>query len=315
MTLDFSRIATAVDVPRMQAARAVIVGAGGSAGLANNLVRCGLGRLTLLDFDHVAASNMARQDHDAEFIGAPKVEAMAVAAKRTNPDVEVRTIERDVLEMTEAEIEDVFGDADLIVNATDSFEASAFGNRIALKFGIPSIWIGLYPEGRAGEVIWWYAGIIACFRCLCSKRYATHVRAAAEGRKLDPVSDGCTIFDITLLDAIAGMIAVGLLTRGAKNRFGRLIDQLGDRNFIQVQLDPTWQLNGRNPVREFLGIAPDNDTFFAWNTVVRRDPDGGNPPCPDCLRFRPSRADSIPRMSVPQPWPLAQRLPPEGSFA
>ncbi len=309
----FSRIKSSIDVLRMLLAHVLVVGAGGAAGLANNLVHCGLRRLTLTDFDHVTPSNIGRQAHDAEFIGRPKVEAVAVAARRTNPDVDVRTLERNLLEMTDAEIDEVYGDADLLIFATDSFAAQARGNEIAVRLGKPAIWVGLYPGGQAGEVIWWHPGIAACFRCLCSKRYAAHERAAAEGRTLDPASDGCTIFDITLLDAIAGMIAVGLLTRGADNRFGRLIDQLGDRNFIQVQLDPLWQLNGRNPIREYLGVAPETDTFFAWNTIARRDPDGGNPPCPDCQHFRNRSENLIPPTPVRATTNIAQRLPPEKS--
>src|SRR6202022_3652177 len=57
-----------------------------------------------------------------------------------------------------------------------------------------------------------------------------------EGRSLDPGSDGSDILSLQFLDSIAGQVAVGLLTHGADNRFGRLIDQLGDRNFLQVNL-------------------------------------------------------------------------------
>ncbi len=308
----FSRIKPNIDVARMQSSHVAVVGAGGAAGKVNHLVRCGLRRLTLVDFDTVTASNIGRQAHDAEFIGRPKVEAVAIAARRTNPDVDVRTLICNLLKMTDEEIDSVFGDADLLIFATDNFAAQARGNEIALRLGKPALWVGLYAGGQAGEVIWWKPGL-PCFRCLCENRYAAHARAAAEGRTLDPVSDGCTIFDITLLDSIAGMVAVGLLTQGADNRFGRLIDQLGERNFIQVQLDPLWQLNGRNPVREYLGVAPETDTFFAWNTVARRHPEGGDPPCPDCVRWR-NRSTHVPHSRPIRATTLIpQRLPPERS--
>ena len=50
------------------------------------------------------------------------------------------------------------------------------------------------------------------------------------------------------------MIAFGLLTQGAANRYGRLIDQLGDRQFLQIKIDSTWDWNGRDIVREKLQI-------------------------------------------------------------
>jgi len=287
--MDFSRIDSVIDIERMQCVEITVFGAGGSAGLTNSLVRSGARRFNLFDPDCVTSSNIARQAHDAEFLETPKVEALAAALYRTNPDVDVRRFVRDITTMTDAEIDEAAGASDLLINATDSFRASARGNEIALRLGIPALWVGLYPKGLAGEVIWWTPQIDACHRCLCAKRYAAHEQAAATGRSLDPSSDGCTIFDITLLDSIAGMIAVSLLTQGANNRFGCLIQQLNDRNFIQVQIDPSWNFNGRNPIRELLGVASDSPAFFAWNTIVRSDPDRGQLPCPDCERFRGHR--------------------------
>ena len=45
---------------------------------------------------------------------------------------------------------------------------------------------------------------------------------------------------------------MGLLTRGSANRYGRLIAQLGDRNFLQVKIDPSWTWKGRDIIREQL---------------------------------------------------------------
>ena len=126
-------------------------------------------------------------------------------------------------------------------------------------------------------------------RCLTASRYRAHERASQGGARLDPPSDGATIFDIQYLDAIAGMLAIGLLTRGAANRFGRLIDQLGDRSFLQVKIDPTWTLKGRDIVAEQLGIPEGHDPYFSFCTIARRDPDRGAAPCHDCERFRGHR--------------------------
>ena len=284
--MDFSRIASAIDIEWMQAATISIIGAGGSAGLAASLVRSGGRRFKLFDPDVVTSSNIARQAHDTVQLGIPKVEALANMLRRINPLVEIETYDDDPTTWPVDEIALVLGSSNLLINATDRFTAHAWGNTVALRFGIPALWVGLYPCGLAGEVIWWNESIDACYRCLCAKRYSAHAQATASGKSLDPVSDGCTIFDISLLDSIAGMIAVGLITRGADNRFGRMIDELGNRNFIQIQLDSSWSHAGRNPIRELLGVAHDNSHYFAWNSIVRADPDQGRLPCPDCERFR-----------------------------
>lgn len=205
--------------------------------------------------------------------------------RQINREAEVHGLPVDVTTLSEEEIDAHFGDCDLLLFCTDSFKAQAFGNEMALRLRIPTVWVGLYRGGRAGEVIFWHEDLSSCFHCICASRYQAHERAETQGVRLDPPSDGADIFAIHFLDSIVGMISLGQLTRGADNRFGRLIDQLGDRNFLQVKIDPTWDLRGHDVVREQLGIADNCDAYFAWNTIARRDPDGGQPPCPDCVKY------------------------------
>jgi hypothetical protein len=100
------------------------------------------------------------------------------------------------------------------------------------------------------------------------------------------------VLAVQFVDSIAGMILVGLLTADADNFYGRLINDLGDRNFLHVKVhDWTWR--GRDVIREQLGIGETCDAFYAWNTAARRDPTGGEPPCPDCIKHlgrRPAAA-------------------------
>lgn len=284
--MDLSRIAAVMNVTRLPTACVAVFGTGGSSGLVLNLARCGVGRFKLFDFDVVSPSNVARQHHDVVDVGRSKAAALADAIRRINPEANVEVSVENFLEMEALPLGEHVAQSDLLIFGTDRFAAQARGNQLALRYGVPALWIGLYEGGTAGEIIFWHRDIDACFRCLCAKRYAAQAVAEKEGRTLDPSSDGATIFDVTLLDAIAGMLAIGLLTRGGDDRFGRLIDDLGNRNFLQVQLDPGWNLGGVNPVRKYLGIADDNRAFFAWNAIVRADPDRGIPPCEDCVKFR-----------------------------
>lgn len=284
--MNFERIAGVIDITRMQSARVALIGGGGSVGLAGDLVRSGLGHIDLYDFDVVAPENLARQAHLAGHIGLPKVEAVARQLRAIHPQVDVSCQQLDFTQLSELEWQSQFSGVDLLIFATDRFTAQAKGNELALCCGIPALWIGLYAGGQGGEVIFWHPDLPACYRCLCANRYTAHAAEQAAGGTIDPASAGATIFDIHYLDAIAGQLAVGLLTRGADNRFGRLIDQLGDRNFIQVKIGPDFAWRGRDVLREQLGVPADHDTFFAWNAAVRRDPDGGNLYCPDCAKYR-----------------------------
>ena len=67
---------------------AVIAGAGGlGSNVAAMLVRAGVGRLTLIDPDTVAASNLNRQFYFRDQVGQPKVSALADNLRRINPGV------------------------------------------------------------------------------------------------------------------------------------------------------------------------------------------------------------------------------------
>lgn len=235
--MNFLLIRSCIDVDQMQRSKVVLIGAGGSVGLACNLARSGVRVFHIYDFDIVTEENIPRQGHSFTAIGTKKTESLATEILRINPDSIVRCYNRDVTTMTDDEQAAVFSSAHLLIDAADSFKAQSFGNEIALKFKVPAIWIGLYAGGGAGEIIFWDRDILPCYRCLCAKRNFAQEQAVAERRSLDPSSQGCTINDITLVDAIAGGIATGLLTRGADNRLGRLIYQLNGRNFIQVQLE------------------------------------------------------------------------------
>lgn len=303
--MDYSRIHPSIDVERLQRSRAALIGTGGGRDLACDLVRSGLGAIDLYDLDAVEDVNLARQGFGIADVGLTKVEATARAVRAINPAVVVNTSTADITRMSDVEIAQRFHNIDLLILATDRFAAQAQGNRIALRLAIPTIWAGLYAGGLGGEVIAWHTGLDACFRCLCARRYEAHAEATLQGRRLDPPSHGATIFDVHLVDAIAGQLAIGLLTRGSDTRYGRLIDGLGDRNFIQMKIDPGFEIGGRDVVRSLLDIAPESESYFTWNTIVRRDPDNGQLPCEDCHRFRGHRF-----VHSAAGW---QRLKPQGS--
>ncbi len=226
----------------MQQSHVTVVG--GAIGLTQDLVRSGLGNVTYVDYDLVDASNPARQDFNTTDIGRYKAQTLAANLKRINPDVEVNYLLRDFCEIDEDEFDAQFGQTDLFIFATDFFPAQARGNQQALRLGKPAMWIGLYQGGRAGEIVYSKPGVTAaCYRCVCSSRYEAF---ANQGRlPSNPTvipSTGGTILDLHLIDAVAGQIAVGLVTSGADNRMGRLIQQLGKRNLLQIKIDPEYRL-------------------------------------------------------------------------
>jgi len=134
----FSRSEALLGEPAMErlaAAHVLLVGVGGvGSWCAEALMRTGLGRITLVDDDLVAESNINRQcPATVGTVGRKKVEAMAERLRTINPDCEVK--ER--FERFET-FEDGEG-VDVIVDAIDSVVCKAELILGATGSGIPLV--------------------------------------------------------------------------------------------------------------------------------------------------------------------------------
>jgi len=80
---------------RIRGAHVAVIGIGGvGSWAAEALARSGVGRLTLVDLDHVAESNINRQIHALDTtVGQAKVQAMRDRIARINPACDVHGIE------------------------------------------------------------------------------------------------------------------------------------------------------------------------------------------------------------------------------
>lgn len=89
------RLYGAAAAQRIRAAHVAVVGVGGvGSWAAEALARSGVGRLTLIDLDHIAESNINRQIHALEpTLGQAKVLAMRERIAQINPDCVVQCIE------------------------------------------------------------------------------------------------------------------------------------------------------------------------------------------------------------------------------
>jgi tRNA A37 threonylcarbamoyladenosine dehydratase len=90
-----SRLYGAAGAAKIRAAHVVVVGMGGvGSWAAEALARSGVARLTLIDLDHIAESNINRQIHAlGSTLGQSKVQAMRERIADINPDCQVNGIE------------------------------------------------------------------------------------------------------------------------------------------------------------------------------------------------------------------------------
>ncbi|MDX9854537.1 MAG: sulfur carrier protein ThiS adenylyltransferase ThiF [Tenuifilaceae bacterium] len=97
-----------------------IAGAGGlGSNIAQALVRAGVGRLIIADFDVVSESNLNRQFYFADQLGRYKVEALKENLLRIRPEV---TVEIHNLHLTSQNIPVIYPTVDVMVEAFDVAE-------------------------------------------------------------------------------------------------------------------------------------------------------------------------------------------------
>lgn len=108
---------------RIRAAHVVVVGVGGvGSWSAEALARSGVGKLTLIDLDNVAESNINRQIHAlTSTVGMAKVDAMRERIAQINPYCDLRTIEDFVT--PENWLDFLPPDADAVIDACDQVKA------------------------------------------------------------------------------------------------------------------------------------------------------------------------------------------------
>jgi adenylyltransferase/sulfurtransferase len=150
---------------RLLDAHVALIGAGGvGAPAIQYLAAAGVGRLTVIDDDAVALSNLQRQVlYGTDDVGAPKVDAAAAAIARLNPDV--RVSRRAMRIGTDNAAALLFG-FDVVIDGSDNFATRLAVADAALERRVPlvSAAVGQF-DGQLGVFRGWEAGK-PCYRCL-----------------------------------------------------------------------------------------------------------------------------------------------------
>jgi tRNA A37 threonylcarbamoyladenosine dehydratase len=109
---------------RLRAAHIAVIGIGGvGSWAAEALARCAVGRLTMIDMDHIAESNTNRQIHAlGDAYGQSKVLAMAARIAAINPACEVHAVDDFV---TAENAADLIHGYDFVLDCIDEVRAKA----------------------------------------------------------------------------------------------------------------------------------------------------------------------------------------------
>jgi len=283
----------------------IFIGTGAISFIVEQFIRLGIIRAHLFDNKTVRLKNLVAQNFCHEDIGSPKPEALkrrllACQFEKNNPNIPSLQVNTygDFLAISDEEIERIIenerseGRQVIIVMASDYHPVQAKGNRIALKFGIPAFWVGIYRMAKAGEIIFYVPGYdLPCYRCITGTRYqffdksrlSNHLKGNFGGAGR---SSGLPMA-ATFIDSILSFLIVGLIHIDIEeNQHAKLVRRLLNekRNFIQCQLDPDYLLNdSENIFSQIQG--PD---LIAFNTIFQREKQKN-----DCLDCRPFAINSV----------------------
>jgi len=153
---------------KLASAHVALVGCGATgAAAASLLARAGVGTLTLIDRDYVEESNLQRQvlfDEEDARLAVPKAEAARRKIALFNSEI---TVHAQIHDLVPANIHELLGSADLILDATDNFETRYLVNDYAVEQGKP--WIYAAAIGAYAVTMNVLPGETACLACIFPK--------------------------------------------------------------------------------------------------------------------------------------------------
>ncbi|WP_412470774.1 ThiF family adenylyltransferase [Halobacteriovorax sp. RT-2-4] len=141
----FSRnigLITQEDQDKLQGASVLVCGVGGMGGVASEvLVRMGIGKIKIADFDRYEPHNSNRQIHcNAKNYDRYKVDVLEEEFRSINPNLKIKSFNEGV---TKDNIEDLLDDVDIVINGMDEMFYSLILERAARRKNITIVdaWI------------------------------------------------------------------------------------------------------------------------------------------------------------------------------
>jgi sulfur-carrier protein adenylyltransferase/sulfurtransferase len=164
---------------KLKAGSVLVVGAGGlGSPVSLYLAAAGVGRIGLVDFDEVDASNLQRQVlYGASDVGRPKLEAARDRLQDLNPEI---AIETHGAALTSDNALAIIANYDVIVDGTDNFATRYLVNDACVLLGKPNVYGSIFRfEGQASV----FSALEGpCYRCLYPEPPPPHlVPSCAEG--------------------------------------------------------------------------------------------------------------------------------------
>lgn len=161
----------------LAASSVIVIGAGGlGANALMGLAASGIGRLTIVEPDHVELSNLPRQMlYETADIGRPKALAAKDRLEEMNPDIHITTHQT---RLDASNADSLIDGHDLLIDGTDNFEVRYAINDACLRAHMP--WVHGAMLGFTGHLTSFVPGG-PCYRCYAPEQPERERSCAQEG--------------------------------------------------------------------------------------------------------------------------------------
>jgi adenylyltransferase/sulfurtransferase len=225
---------------KLKAAAVLIIGTGGlGSPTALYLAAAGVGRIGLVDYDVVDASNLQRQViHGTSGIGMLKVESARQRLLDLNPDIQVEVYNEP---FTSANALQIAANYDLIIDGTDNFPTRYLTNDVCVLLGKPNVYGSIYRFD--GQVSVFDARRGPCYRCLFPEPPPPGlVPSCAEGGVLGILPG--TIGALQATEALKILLGIGEPLIGRLLLYNALDSSF---EFVRLKKNPNCKVCGPNP--------------------------------------------------------------------
>jgi adenylyltransferase/sulfurtransferase len=239
---------------KIKAASVLVIGTGGlGSPVALYLAAAGVGRIGLVDYDQVDASNLQRQViHGTSGIGTLKVESARQRMLDINPGIRVDVFNEPFTSQNAMRIAQ---DYDILIDGTDNFPTRYLTNDVSVLTGKPNVYGSIYRFD--GQVSVFDARQGPCYRCLFPEPPPPGlVPSCAEGGVLGVLPG--TIGTLQATEALKLILGIGESLNGRLLLFNAL-DMSFD--FVTLRKNPNCKICGPNPevtelidYEEFCGV-------------------------------------------------------------
>ena len=224
---------------KLKASSALIIGTGGlGSPVALYLAAAGIGRIGLVDFDVVDATNLQRQIiHGTTTIGKLKVESAKSRLVDLNPDIQVDAYNEP---FTSENAKRIASQYDILIDGTDNFPTRYLTNDVCVFLGKPNIYGSIFRFDGQASVFDARSG--PCYRCLFPEPPPPGlVPSCAEGGVLGVLPG--TIGTIQATEALKVLLGIGSPLAGKLLLYNAL-DMTFD--FVKLSKNPKCRVCGPN---------------------------------------------------------------------